>query len=130
MTPDIEVLCREAIGAAIAVPAVTTILAVETAEQVEALADSASVTYKPRNFIPIPPFLVPEVHKSIVKSNGDATSVLIDCVKAIKKFDTDHSGDQGQADKAKSKCKDLLFWLFLVAKNHVLIDKVPWMNCS
>ena len=130
LKPDTETLFKDYEGTAVATPSPTNILNVNSIEQVDNLTDSVSVTYSPRNFIPIPPFLLNTIHNSISNSNGNAASVLVDCVKEIKTFDTDHATDTDYKDKAKSKCKDIMIWLYLVHKRNDKIDAVPVMGCN
>lgn len=130
MTPDITVLCKSPTGAATATPSATQLLGVSTRGQVDALAVSATVTYKPRNFIPVPPFLLEVVHQSISKSNGEAKEILVDCVKAIKEFDAAHTNDAEYTDKARSKCKDMMFWLYLVSQSSDAVEAVPATGCN
>jgi hypothetical protein len=129
MTPDIDVLFRIP-GNAVPTPTTTQVLAVSTEAEIDALTNSATVTYRPRNFIPIPPFLVDIVQNSISNSNGNSKYVLIDCVKAIKDFDTLHTNDEDFVDKARSKCKDIMLWLYLVGDNNPAIEAVQTMGCQ
>ena len=130
MTPDIDTLFATSEEAALAVPSVTQILAVTSIENVDGLTDSATVTYKPRNLIPIPPFLLETIQTSISKSNGNSKPILVECVKAIKDFDTKHANDTTYEDKARAKCKDILFWLYLVSSGNAAIDAVPVTGCN
>ena len=130
MTPDMDTLFKLPEGAAVATPTPTQVLAVSSVTEVEALTDSATVTYKPRNLIPIPPFLIETVQKSISISNGNSKLLLVDCVKSIKDFDTLHAQDEDYTDKARSKCKDILLWLFLAGKDSPAIDAVQSMCCQ
>ena len=72
---------------------ITQILSKTTVEEADALQDSQKVTFKPRNFIPIPPFLLKLIQYSISKSTGDSRVVLVKCVKSVKDFDTKHAND-------------------------------------
>ena len=74
-------------------PTITTFLSTTTVEQADALQDSQTVTFKPRNFIPIPPFLHKPIQYLISKSNGNSILVLVECVKAVNYFDTLHAKD-------------------------------------
>ena len=130
MKPDMDILFKNPNQTAVATPAPTHILNVSSVEQVEALANSATVTYTPRNFVPVPPFLLEPIQKSISKSNGNSKVVLVDCVKAIKAFDQLHATDTDYSDKARSKCKDIMLWLYLVSENHDDIDAVPVTGCT
>jgi hypothetical protein len=131
MTPDIDILCdTPAVNVPVPIPSMTQLLAVTNQAQLQDLTQSATVTYKPRNFIPVPPFLVNAVNKAISNSNGQAETVLLNCIKSIKEFDTKHATDAEYVDKAKSKCKDILFWLYLVIENSPAILATPSMGCS
>ena len=57
MSPYIEIFCKTPTGAAVPVPTITQIVSTTTVEQVDPIQDSQKVTFKHRNFIPIPPFL-------------------------------------------------------------------------
>ena len=65
MSPDIETLYKTPTGAAVPVPKITQILSTTPAEQADALQDSQTVSLKPRNFIPITPFLLKPIQDSI-----------------------------------------------------------------
>ena len=130
MTPDIDTLFSIPEGAAVSVPSPTTVLNVSSVEEVDNLTDSATVTYKPRNLIPIPQFLIETIQNSISKSNGNSKLMLIECVKKIKEFDIEHTNDDDYTDKARSKSKDILLWLYLVCKISDKIDAVPVIGCN
>ena len=130
VNPDIDILCKIPTGVAVAVPSTTNILNVSTIEQIEGLTTSATVTYKPRNFIPVPPFLLETIFENISKSNGQASIILLAVVKAIKDFDNLHANEEDYIDKARSKCKDILFWLYLVHKENESIEELPTLNCN
>ena len=130
MTPDIDILSKKPTLAAVATPTPTNLNGVISIENVEALALSASIVYKPRNFIPIPPFLLRTVQNTISEHNGNAKQVLLHSVQAIQEFDTAHANDDDYADKAKSNCKEFLFWLYLVSINSESIDATPTIGCS
>ena len=49
--------------------------------------------------------------------------------KSVKDFDTKHSNDAKNADKVKSKCKEIMFWLYLVSQNNDKIDAVQVTGC-
>ena len=129
MIPDISVLCNDHDGSTNPVPKISDILSITTVEEVNNLTDSASVTYKARNFVPIPPFLLIPIIEAMKESN-DAKKILIATVLAIKEFDTAHSGDSEYKEKAKSKCKDFMLWLYLVAKESNAIKPVPFNSVS
>ena len=129
MIPDIDVLCKKPAGAAIPVPAMTSFLGASSETEVNALTDSASVTFKPRNFVPVPPFLLESVTRSLFENRDEAKKVLLDCIVTIKEFDTTYASNSDYKEKAKSKCKDILFWLYLVSKDSNAIDATLVMAC-
>ena len=90
MTPDIDVLFEKPSGRAVVVPNAADIFAVTNIEEIQALANGTS-NYKPRNFIPIAPFLCQAVCESIEKSGGDSEKLLLAVVLAIKAFDTEYA---------------------------------------
>ena len=130
LTPDIDVLSDIESANPVQVPTTTHLFAVSSKDQVENLVESDRISYSPRNFIPVPPFLLSQVHMSISKTGGDAVDALLNCVKSIKEFDINHANDQDYKDKAKSKCKDIIFWLYLVATNSESIKAIPTMSCT
>ena len=103
---------------------ITQILSKTTVEEADALQDSQKVTFKPRNFIPIPPFLLKPIQYSISKPNGYSRVMLVECVKTVKDFDKKYANDTEYEDKATSKCKDIMFWLYLLSQNNNKIDAV------
>ena len=127
---DEGVLSNVESDAEVNVPTTTNMMNVTTIEQVDSLNTSTRSKFRPRNFIPVPPFLLSIVDKAIQESNGDVKLVLLECIKGIKKFDEDHAADTEFIDKAKEKCKDFLLWLFLIAKNDTAIAALPTMGCT
>ena len=89
VNPYIDKLCKTPTGTAVAIPSTTSILNISNIEQIEELTVSVPVTYKARNFIPVPSFLLKTIFENISKSsNGQAAPILLAVVKAIKDFDT------------------------------------------
>ena len=86
--------------------------------------------FKPRNFILIPPFILRPIQDSISKSNGDSRVVLVKCVKSVKDFDIKPANDAEYADKAISKCKEIMLWVYLVSQNNNKIDAVQVTVCN
>ena len=84
-------------------PTITEILSTKTVEQADTLQDNQTVTFWPRNFIPIPPFLLKPIQDSISKPNGDSRVLLVECVKVVKDFDKNHANDADYSDKSKYK---------------------------
>ena len=130
MTPDTTLLSEKPTGDAVSTPTPTSINGVTSIEDVDNLALSATITYKPRNFVPVPPFLLEPIQTAVADYNGNARQVLLKTVQAITAFDTDHADDIEYVDKAKTKCKDLLLWLYLVGAESESIKSTPVIGCS
>ena len=130
LTPDIEALFKTPTMITQPVPTINAIMGVKTKEEVDALVTSATVTYRPRNFVPVPPFLMEKIQKTITTSNGDVREVLIATVVETKKFDMEHQADAEYTNKAQTKSKQLLQWLYLVSKDSIAIEKVATIGCS
>ena len=114
MTPDITILKKIELDTDTPVPALANLLNVKTNEEVVELTVSTRAKYRARNIIPIPPFLLDIVYEVIAKKESDAITMLVDVVKGIKEFDTTHAGENEYKDKAKNKCKEFVYWLYLV----------------
>lgn len=83
------------------------------------------------NFIPVPPFLLQTgVNDSISKSKGDSGNLLVACDSAITEFVTLHKNDEEFIDKAMTKCKDLVSWLYLVSQDDASIAAAPTIGCG
>ena len=130
MILDINALKKVEINTAQPVPTINNILSVTTIESVDALTTSATVTYKARNFVPVPPFLIPTIHNTIVDTHGDARQVLVDCVKEMKSFDATHVNDNEYTDKAQSKSKAFLYWIYLVSQDNNAIEAIATTGCT
>ena len=65
MSPDIKTLCKATTGASVPVPTITQLLSTSKVGQADYLQDSQTLTYKPRNFIPITLFLIKPINDSI-----------------------------------------------------------------
>ena len=124
MTPDMSVLRKIEANTDTAVPTITHLLNVKTKEESDTLTASATVKYRARNVIPVPPFLLKTVFDVINEHNGDARVVLVKSAEGVKEFDTTHANDADYHDKAKTKCKDFLYWLYLVGTNSAAIAPV------
>lgn len=127
MTPDLNVLLQIPHATAQGIPTTMQLLSVTSVQEVSNLTIGQTTSFKPRNFIPVPPFLIEPINNSISNSEGDS-KVLIEVVRAIKDFDVIHTGDNEYQDKAKSKCKDILIWLYLVGSGK--ITPIPTIGCN
>lgn len=128
MTPDYDTLINVSNQNPEAIPKIDHLLAVETEDDVKSLVVGQTTVFNPRNFTPVPPFLVDTISISISTNDGNSRMVLIDTAKAIKAFDTTHATDTNYKEKAKSKSKDILAWLYLVGEDKV--HSTPTMGCN
>ena len=124
MTPEAITLFEKPTGTAVAVPTATNILSITSIDDIEALTDGTT-TYKPRNLIPITPFLVKDINEGIKQNRGDGKALLLAVVLAIKNFDTQFDGNEEYTNKAKQKCKEILYWLYLASKQDSPIKAIP-----
>ena len=129
MTPDTMTLYEKPTGAAVAIPIAINILSVTTIDDIDAFTDGTA-TYKPHNFIPLTPFLCKEVSEGITKNQGDYKTLLLTVMLAIKKFDAEFDGNDDYTNKARQKCKDILYWLYLVGKEDSPIKAIPTTVCT
>ena len=123
--PDTKVLLETPTHTAVGVPAITSILNTTDEVAVLALTNGSTTTFKARPFIPVTPFLCQFISECICDKDGDAMSVLLAVLVEIKNFDTIHATDTEFLDKANQKCKELLYWLYLVAKGDMSIPSIP-----
>jgi hypothetical protein len=130
MTPDTSILTENPAGDAVPTPTPTNLNGITTIENATDIEISATITYKPRNFIPIPPFLLEPLQKVIVDHNGDAKQALVQCAKAITAFDTTHTDDDDYIDRARTNCKDILLWLYLVSVGSPAIKATSVIGCN
>ena len=130
VTPNIDTLLSIESAAAVQVPTMTNLWSVSTIEDINNLVAGATTTYRPRNFIPLVPFLLIDANESILKNNGSAKELLLSIIKSMKNFDTIHQGDDEFKDKAKNKCKDIIYWCYLVSINSESIKATPAAPCG
>ena len=130
MTPEVEVLKKVEKNTETPVPAIANVLAAKTVEEVDNLVDSATVKFKPRNFVPVPPFLLETIHDVVESKHGNTKLALLQVVTKIKEFDSDHASDDMYKDKAKTKCRDFVYWLYLASQNNDAIASVNTIACS
>ena len=130
VTPDIDKLCGIESVDEVNVPTNSQLFGLTNKDQVAGLSTSTRNKFRPRNFIPIPPFLLSTVHDTVGKSNGDAREILVSSVSFIKKFDEDHKDDVTFVDKAKDKCKTFIFWLYLVSQDSASVAATPTISVS
>ncbi len=131
-TPDAEVLFRQPHPDAYDVAKREDIMNCESLEDVENLAASGSQSIKARNFIPVPPFLVKTLSDSIAVNKEQTNQIFLDVIKAIKDFDEGHREDEEFKEKAATKCKQLLHWLYVASKDDDEngISQIHFTVCS
>jgi len=130
MTPDTATLFEHPAYVTQPVPTITNILKATTSDEVDALQDSAAQKYKPRNFIPIPPFLVLPIASAITSSKGDTRAVFLEAISVCIAFDGATLNDPEYQDIASQKCKPILFWLFLAQKDDNFVKPIQSQACG
>ena len=83
MAPDIDILCSMTATTAISVPTVTDIPQVSTLAEINARMNGITTIYKPRNFIPITPFLYYNICEIIIESQGDCKLTLLKVIQCM-----------------------------------------------
>ena len=129
MIPDIEMLGEDSSDTPVTVPTLTQMFGIKSSDDIDNLTAS-STRVKVRNFIPVPPFLVEVIHNAINEFDGNVKQIIFETTKAIKEFDEVHNDDDEYKEKAKSKCKDIVFWLYLVFANSSEIKPVQVSSCT
>ena len=101
-------------------------------EDVENLEASNSQTIRPRNFIPVPPFLVKILSDSIAANKANTSKVFLDVITAIKDFDEIYDDDDEFKEKASTKCKLLLHWLYVASRDDDAngIAQIQFATCT
>ena len=112
-TPDATVLFRPPHQDAYEVAKREDIMNCVSVQDVEALTASDTQSIRARNFVPVPPFLVQTLNRSIVANKAKTSQIFLDVITAIKDFDEIHKDDDEFKEKAATKCKQLLHWLFV-----------------
>jgi len=107
-TPDTDILFRTPDAQAYKVAKLEDILNCVSIEDIKNLKDNKSESYRARNFIPIPPFLMHPIHSAISVYQGNAERILLDVISSVKLFDSLHDSDNEYKEKAVVKCKPLL----------------------
>ena len=132
MTPDTDLLFETPHATAFEIPRKDDILNCVTSDDVKALVESNTVSYRARNFIPIPPFLMQVVVSTIVANQGNAMKILLEVISAIKTFDANFSSDGDYKEKATTECKPLLFWLYVAVKGSLEdgVKKIDTQPCA
>ena len=106
--PDFDVLVSMPNKNGIPVPSQKKLFDISNKKELEN-ADVSSSNYNPRNFIPVPPFMIDPINDSISESDGNLSDVFLAALNSIKDFDTIHADDKEYIDKAKTYGKKLLF---------------------
>ena len=114
-TPDADVLFRSPHPDAYEVAKREDIMNCASLHDVENLQASASQSIRARNFIPVPPFLVKTLGDSIAVNKSNTNKVFLDVILAIKEFDEAYKDDADFKEKAATKCKILLHWLYVAS---------------
>ena len=131
-SPDEEALFRQPHPNAYQVAKREDIMNCISIEDVNNLVPSQSQTIRARNFIPVPPFLVRTLNDSIAINKANTSQVILDVITKIKEFDEVHKDDDEFKEKATTKCKQFLHWLYVACKDDDEngIAQVQFGNCS
>lgn len=125
--PAIATLIARPNVQAVAIPTAANLMAVASAQDVDTLQVGAT-TFAPRNFIPIPPFLLDTIADAITAHDGDLKELLVAAATEIRAFDARHTGDQDYTDAARDKCKQFVGWLYLAINDS--LDALPCTPCT
>ena len=103
--PHEETLCAIPNASSQSVPTATSLFNLKLGEDMDSLR-SSSASFHPRNFVPVPSFLLDAIDNAITEFDGDAKEVLAVAAREIKSFDT--------ANTNKDKFKDKGSLIFLI----------------
>ena len=87
ITPDIQIILVLPVQQTQRVPSAEFFYKAKTMLDVNALFPTANNHYFPRNFVPVPPFLISVIDKTLEDYGGDATKILLSVIKTITYFD-------------------------------------------
>uniref|UniRef100_A0A7S2R0U9 Uncharacterized protein n=1 Tax=Eucampia antarctica TaxID=49252 RepID=A0A7S2R0U9_9STRA len=94
------------------------------------LAVAVTEIYFPRNFVPIPPFLINIIETTINNYDGDGSRVLLSVIQAIIDYNdlVDSDDDENTKDGARASCIDIVYWLFLLTNKKIY--SITTLGCS
>ena len=95
---------------------------------VNALVPTANDHYFPRNFVPVPPFLISAIDKTLEDYRGDATKILLSVIETITDFDNRIEDEDENIEAARTSCIDIVNWFYLVTKQK--IQSTNTVGCS
>ena len=119
MIPNIASLINTATEVAIPIPTKSVLFEIKRKEDIKALTNRASRTYKARNCIPVPIFLLTAVSEAISEEAGDSYTVLLRCAAKMKSVDSNHADNEFFLKKSHKTSKYILVWLFLVTRDII-----------
>ena len=130
VSPDASILFKNPHVDHYILPARADIMKCTSVEEIDQLQVS-NQHIRPRNFIPVPPFLIRTVANSIDSVNQNSKAVLLNTIKAIKEFDELYKDDDFFTEKAAIKCKLFIQWLFVAATddNDEGIAQINFVPC-
>ena len=128
VTPDISQFL-EILSVANAVPDLDEYMRITSVNKHSTLKVYIGNYFTPRNFIPVPPFMLNELNKTILETDGNSVEALMTAISVIKEFDN-HVDEQDDTsiENAKDTCIDILHWLYLALRGR--IDSTPTVACS
>ena len=126
ITPSIDELVAIPLEKPETVPKMEDYMKVTKISDIQNLsARDTNIEYNPRNFIPIPPFLLDSIEKTLEFNKGDAAELFIRVIEDIKNFDL--SNDLDEVEEAEKSCDNLLHWFFLVMRKKIY--SIPSIIC-
>jgi hypothetical protein len=80
--------------------------------------------FLPRNFVPIPPFLLDRINTTIDLTDGNGIAVLLAVIEEITDYDDtvvdkEVSDDESQTEDVQTSCIDIVYWLYLTMKGKI-----------
>ena len=128
VTPEISELLDVSTNT-VQVPSIEEYMKITSTEELKDLRVTKDVSYKARNFIPVPPFMLHDLNQAILDYDGDSKEVLLVAIQVIQEFDK-HMKDEGldQSETARDSCVEILHWLYLAMKGKM--NSIPTVACS
>ena len=133
ITPDITTLLDLPMRNAEKVPKPDDIFAAKTRTDIEKLIPNDDHEYFPRNFVPIPPFLLNKVNTTLELTEGNGLATLLAVIEEIVDYDdtiidNESEDNNDQTENARESCINLVYWLWLAVKSKIYA--IPTLGCS
>ena len=118
ITPDVPTLVALPLRISEKVPKPDDIYAAKSKSDIENLTVNDTCQFLPRNFVPIPPFLLDRINTTIDLTDGNGIAVLLAVIEEITDYDdtvvdNEVSDDESQTEDARTSYIDIVYWLYL-----------------